>query len=561
VLLHLEAVSGFLVIVYSPHPVRDFMRFLHQQSQAVILTVLDAGAKVFSIILVVWGTWLSMAISGVMGREPGYRATVEWEVWFLYWITMAAAGILGILFLLARKEDVPEDSVSLMKPFYQIALYLLKRIWHRFPKLFTSVQVEKDLALLHPGEAREYLETAYYVKKTALFLTVVSVGTLFGAAVKLSAQSGIILGEDGAIARWGYQEGTREIIIAAEYGEKQMDFQVQVEPRLLTEGESEGLFDDFLEKLPELILGSNEDMMHITSDLVLEEEYGEFPLTVEWTSSRQSILSNTGHVYAVEKEEQVSLFLSLHYEGYCREAEVTVILTPPVLSEEEQLYRDMEEMLVKSQGDSLDQEKWQLPDQWRGVSIRWRQLVEDNSLLIWAAAVAVAVLVYVFSDRDLHEQIEKRKKNLRWEYPEIVHKLVLFVGAGMTIRGAFQKIAGDYEAKRQEGCRQQPAYEEMLYTCRELQAGVSEGASYEHFGRRTGLQEYIRLCTLLAQNLKRGNHTLLERLREEADKAAEEQLQQGRKLGEEAGTKLLIPMVMMLAMVMVMIMVPAFATM
>jgi len=94
-----------------------------------------------------------------------------------------------------------------------------------------------------------------------------------------------------------------------------------------------------------------------------------------------------------------------------------------------------------------------------------------------------------------------------------------------------------------------------------LHSGISEGQSYEHFGRRTGLQEYIRLSTLLAQNLKRGNSTLLERLREEVEKSAEERLQQSKRLGEEAGTKLLVPMVLMLAVVMAMIMVPAFSSM
>ena len=127
----------------------------------------------------------------------------------------------------------------------------------------------------------------------------------------------------------------------------------------------------------------------------------------------------------------------------------------------------------------------------------------------------------------------------------------------MTIRGAFQKIAGDYEKKEQCG-KLSPACEEMLYTCRELYAGVSESAAYEHFGRRTGLQEYVRLSTLLTQNLKRGNRTILERLREEADKAAEVQLQLSRKVGEEAGTKLLAPMVLLLAVVMIVIMIPAF---
>lgn len=75
------------------------------------------------------------------------------------------------------------------------------------------------------------------------------------------------------------------------------------------------------------------------------------------------------------------------------------------------------------------------------------------------------------------------------------------------------------------------------------------------------MQEYIRLTTLLTQNLKRGNSSLLERLREEADKVSEERLQRIRKLGEEAGTSLLVPMVMMLGVVMVIIMIPAFMTM
>ena len=75
------------------------------------------------------------------------------------------------------------------------------------------------------------------------------------------------------------------------------------------------------------------------------------------------------------------------------------------------------------------------------------------------------------------------------------------------------------------------------------------------------MQEYIRLSTLLAQNLKRGSSTLLERLRDEAEKAAQERLQESRKMGEEAGTKLLVPMMLMLAVVMVIIMIPAFSNM
>ena len=145
---------------------------------------------------------------------------------------------------------------------------------------------------------------------------------------------------------------------------------------------------------------------------------------------------------------------------------------------------------------------------------------------------------------------------MKREYADVVHTLVLYLGAGMTIRGAFLRMSSDKEDEERT-----PIYEEILYTCRELHAGVSEGSAYEHFGKRTGLQEYIRLSTLLTQNLKKGNATLLQRLKEEAAKASAERMQSVRKLSEEAGTKLLVPMVMMLGAVMLMIMIPAFSAM
>ena len=60
--------------------------------------------------------------------------------------------------------------------------------------------------------------------------------------------------------------------------------------------------------------------------------------------------------------------------------------------------------------------------------------------------------------------------------------------------------------------------------------------------------------------MKKGSVNLREMLEKEAQEAFEEHQLQIRKLGEEAGTKLLIPMVMMLAVVMIVIMVPAFMT-
>ena len=95
-------------------------------------------------------------------------------------------------------------------------------------------------------------------------------------------------------------------------------------------------------------------------------------------------------------------------------------------------------------------------------------------------------------------------------------------------------------------------------TCYELQSGRSEKEAYDHFGKRCQVQAYRKLCTLLSQNLRKGSNDLLRVLRQEADNAFTERKNLAKKLGEEAGTKLLLPMMMMLCIVMVVIMIPAY---
>lgn len=172
---------------------------------------------------------------------------------------------------------------------------------------------------------------------------------------------------------------------------------------------------------------------------------------------------------------------------------------------------------------------------------------EKMGLYLWLLGVGASLAVFFFMDKDLRDQVQRRREKLRLGYPDLVHKLALYLVAGMSIRSAFGQIGAENEMAG--------------YAHREMQSGLSEQTAYEHFGKRAGVREYVKLSTLLCQNLKKGNRTLLSRLEEEAILSEEARLQSGRKLGEEAETKLLIPMVMLLAMIMLMIMIPAFSMM
>ena len=145
------------------------------------------------------------------------------------------------------------------------------------------------------------------------------------------------------------------------------------------------------------------------------------------------------------------------------------------------------------------------------------------------------------------------------DYPGIVSRLVLYMGAGVTIRNAFRKIAYDYKKQKEEGKGiKRYVYEEMLITCYELDGGVSELSAYENFGKRCKLPQYIKFSNLLSQNLRKGSNNLLTVLRQEAVSAFDERKNLAKKLGEEAGTKLLLPMMLMLGIVMLLIIVPAY---
>lgn len=448
-----------------------------------------------------------------------------------------------------------------MELLKKAAMFLYKRACILKLPVFRGTHIESDLALLHPGERVECVKTDYYVKKISMCLAVLAVGSFLGLAAKVSADRNARVGEGGIIYRGSYDEGEKQMSLEADSGEGKMNFVIPVSPRILTQEETEELSGVFLQSMETLILNGNEDSGHITSDLNMEENYEGFPFEVDWESSREDVVDRSGRVQEVDEPVEVKLRVTLCYQEFSKTGELDITVIPICLTPEEQNYMEMQEYLLAEEKNSRSEEGWILPGEWKGKEIRWKLVSKDYSLLIWAATPAVALLIYISFDRDLRRELEKKHGSLGREYPDLVHKLALYVGAGMTIRGAFQKIGGDYEKKVQRGQAARPGCEEVLYTCRELQAGVAEGAAYEHFGRRTGLREYIRLSALLGQNLKRGNSTLLDRLREEAEKSSEESLLRARKLGEEAGTRLLVPMVLMLAIVMVMIMVPAFGTM
>lgn len=445
--------------------------------------------------------------------------------------------------------------------FYRIALALYK--WACIHKIHlpSNKQVEKDLARLHPGENPKQICMEYYVGKLAKSLLICAVGLILCIVLGVQEKGKQRLNAEGEITRGEYQEEPAEIEMECLLPDGVQNFTVEVGARVYDKETIFTLYDSFAGELGELILGENLSLQDVTQDLCLLEGYEGYPFTVEWKSADSDIVQADGGVRRGEYAKEIPIRAIITYGDWEWEQEFVVQVAAMPTVGEEYVHQQLQSLLQISESESRTEKTWKLPESWQGQTLQWKEKKKSSSFIMLIGGVCVAVLVFLLADKDLHDSVEKRKQQMKKEYPDVVHKLTLYLGAGMTIRGSFQKMAEEYETARKEGKKKSPVYEGILHICREVKSGVSEGAAYEHFGRQTGLQEYIRLCTMLTQNLKKGNSTLLQRLREEAERATVERIQFGKQLGEEAVTKLLLPMVLMLLVVMLMIMIPAFSSM
>ena len=149
------------------------------------------------------------------------------------------------------------------------------------------------------------------------------------------------------------------------------------------------------------------------------------------------------------------------------------------------------------------------------------------------------------------------------DYPMIVNKFALFYSVGMTTKGIFLKLCRDYEEEKKRKKRKKEkcfryVYEEMLLTRAKMEEGIGETAAYEDFARRCKHPKYRQLVNLMEQAVNKGKNDISLVLSREVSRAFTERKNHAKELGEEAGTKLLLPMFLMLLVVIIVIMIPAF---
>lgn len=520
----------------------------------------------------------------------------------MVYLYLAILGLYVLLFFLSRKEKISayrdEDrkkTYPWKNVFLKAAVWCLrhryvghiytghknvgdghigdKRVEHSHAARFSGqkgrykTQMQRsrlgsNLKLLHPELSERYQVQAFYVRQCSLVLSVIFVGNLFSLCVAISAKTSGILQDGSYIERRTYGQGDIEVAFSAQIeGEEPAEIFYTVEEQKYTPEEMNRMFREAVPKLGTAILGGNNSLESVTENLDLITYMEGYPFQITWESDSYSLIQTDGSVRNKDlaESEIVTLTACFRYEEQEFEEIFPVQVCPAVLTDRERLLKSIESSLEEQDQVSRTDERLELPGRIGSKNVIWKEVIQDSSGYFFLMICAAAFFLFYSGEKDVERSLAERNRELLRDYPEIIHKLALYMGAGMTIRNAFGKMGDDYRKQKVPG-KKRYVYEEILLLSHELQSGIPEAEAYAHLGKRCRLQPYMKLATLLSQNLRKGTGDLLLKLQQEAAAAFEERKNRAKKAGEEAGTKLLLPMMMMLCIVMVLIMIPAYFT-
>ncbi|MCR5404863.1 MAG: type II secretion system F family protein [Butyrivibrio sp.] len=479
----------------------------------------------------------------------------------IYLLFPAAMVVLAIV---SKNEALPSgiEETGISRIFLKISMWIYLRVRNRV-KSFSSQKIRLYIKTLEQRKDLEEAETEYFIRKISVVLMMAVAGSFLSMMMCLSTARGGHLEEGDSLKRnaFGQREYDTTLVAADENGNEIGEFELPVRTRQYSEDEANALFEKASKELLGIVLKDNESPDQVTSDLNLAEKIKDYPFDISWRSDNYDVIHFDGELKKEEIPKEgvvINLTATYRYGELKWQQAFAFRIMPQSLSAAEKVRKEIEGLLDRADEESLQEDYIILPDEYGDGEITWSEKVRDNSLFLLMLTLIGGAASYVMKDKELKKAMEARSAQMLSDYPQFLSQLVLYMGAGMTLRNIFKKLSEGYVKERKKGESRRYLYEEVLRANRELSLGASEADVYERFGIRCGSQKYTKLSTLLSQNLRKGNSELLSLLQDESKRAFDERMDEVRKSGEEAGTRLLMPMIIMLVIVMVLVMIPAY---
>lgn len=168
---------------------------------------------------------------------------------------------------------------------------------------------------------------------------------------------------------------------------------------------------------------------------------------------------------------------------------------------------------------------------------------------------AGGMAMWLVSDRQLSIAHRERCGRMEREFPEFVCQIALLTGAGLQVRQALSRVARETGAQTTMICR------EVSTVLANLEGGMPETQAWSELAERCRIREITTLCGLFIQQARLGSAGLARELRQMASDSWEARKHAAKRLGEEASSRLMLPVSILFVAVLIVSVAPAFLSM
>lgn len=354
--------------------------------------------------------------------------------------------------------------------------------------------------------------------------------------------------------------GTKEVELFMKNDKQEIRYPFIVREIPYTKEQWEEKVKEAIDYVEKVMKGDNTSFDAVNRNLVFPKKVPNNGIKITYETNHRAWIDENGNVDVSEIKEEgelVEIDVIFRYEDFEEIRTYTIRLIPEVKSEEEKEYEEVVKKIKEKEENSLYQIQFELPNKIGDYIIENTKGWNKNQGVFLILVLGIGILFFFREEEQMKEQMNERKEQLLKDYPEFIHQLILLIGAGMTLKSAFIRLSENYKRKKQLTNKKHYLYEELIVTTYEFQAGLSEEEVYRNLANRIGLSSYKRIMELLIQNVKKGTKNLIEMLIREQESSLEMRKEQAKRLGEEAGTKLLMPMILLLGVVLLLVLYPA----
>ena len=350
--------------------------------------------------------------------------------------------------------------------------FFIPGVWHIVEKIRSvfhlGMRGEKyeQLRRIHAGMEEPELFCLYYSRMGSVMAGILMAGLLVMAAGCTLHDHGELI-ESYYVERSDVAGGEKSLSFQADNGAEEREITVKIPEREYTRKEREKAFAEVKKKIKKALPGENPSLEKVTKPLTLLGSVPGYAIDIVWELGEEGLIGEDGSIendgMTEPVQREITAVLSYGEEEQRMVQMITVY--PGEQSPSQAFWASWEKLWSELEESSRTENYVMLPKKVAGKLLTYQQ----NHFSIFGFAmpgmICLILLVPLWHQSRTREEIRKRREQLREDYPEFVEHFVLLIGAGLTVRGTWERIVRDYQSR--QGQRHY-VYEEMALSLREM---------------------------------------------------------------------------------------------